>query len=310
MILAVFDNSGIDSRYFCVPPEWFSSEKSFSEKNQTYIDWACKLGSQASVECLNRAGISANDIDHIIYVSTTGLATPSIDARLINILNLRQDITRTPIWGLGCLGGAAGLSRATDYVKAFPDSNVLLVVVELCGLTFLFNDFSKSNFIATALFADGAAAVLLSGSGAGPEIVDTQSQIWPDSLDIMGWNFMDEGLQVIFSKSIPDIVNKFTYDQMTAFLSKHGLGLADMEYFLIHPGGSKVIESYRQALHLDSNELTLAEGILREYGNMSAVTVLYILDRYLRESYRKDSNYGLLTALGPGFSSETLLLKN
>ncbi|PJA27841.1 MAG: type III polyketide synthase [candidate division Zixibacteria bacterium CG_4_9_14_3_um_filter_46_8] len=309
-LLAVFDNAGIESRYFCVPEEWFMSEKSFSDKNRIYIEWATRLGAEAASECLQRAAVAADEVDHIIFISTTGLATPSIDARLINILKMRDDIRRTPVWGLGCMGGVAGLAYARNYIKAFPDSKVLVVAVELCGLTFLFKDRSISNIVATALFGDGAAAVLLSNYGNGPEILDVQSKIWPNSLDVMGWNFMDEGLQVVFSKSIPSIVDRYANESLSGFVSRHSLSLGDIKNYLIHPGGTKVVEAYRNALGLNGTKMQLAEAILREFGNMSSVTVLYILDRFLKTAYSPNGDYGIMTALGPGFSSESLLLRN
>jgi alkylresorcinol/alkylpyrone synthase len=307
-LLTVFDNAQIESRNFCVPPEWFLSPKTFSQKNATYVEWATKLGFQAASDCIVKAGLSPAEIDHIIFVSTTGLATPSIDARLINLLGLRSDVSRMPIWGLGCVGGACGLGFAYDYIKAYPNARVLLVAVELCGLTFHFGDFSTSNFVAVALFGDGAAAVIISGDGEGPEIIAHKSTIWPDSLDVMGWNIVDEGLQVVFAKSIPRIVTKYARENLDGFLTQNKLTLDDIEYFLFHPGGAKVIEAYKRVLGLEEGDLSLSADILREYGNMSSVTVLYILDRLLRGGFAPDK-YGLLTALGPGFSSESLLLK-
>jgi alkylresorcinol/alkylpyrone synthase len=306
--LPVFANTGIDSRHFCVPPEWFTSPKSFSEKNRTYVEWATRLGHQAGEACLAEAAISPTEIDNIIFVSTTGMATPTIDARLINSLKLRQDIRRTPVWGLGCVGGAAGLIMADDYIKAHPRAKVLLIAVELSSLTFLFDDFTISNLVATSLFADGAVAVLLAGEGDGPSILHTHSRTWPDSLEVMGWNFLDSGLQVVFSKSIPSIVKNHTRDDITGFLGEHKLKLGDISYYLIHPGGAKVLEAYQEALELDRSALDYSQQILREYGNMSSVTVLYILDRFMK--LRKPSDkFGLLTALGPGFTSESLVFR-
>jgi alkylresorcinol/alkylpyrone synthase len=306
--LPVFANTGIESRNFCVPPEWFGSPKSFSEKNKTYVEWATRLGHQAAEKCLQDAGIPPEQIDNIIFVSTTGMATPTIDARLINLLKLRQDIRRTPVWGLGCVGGAAGLIMADDYIKAHPNAKVLLVAIELCSLTFLFDDFTISNLIATSLFADGAVAVLLSGESDGPEILHTHSRTWPDSLDVMGWNFLDSGLQVVFSKSIPAIVKNHTRADITDFLDEHKLSLDDISYYLIHPGGAKVLEAYQGALELNESSLVYSRNVLREYGNMSSVTVLYILDHFLKTS-RPKGKHGLLTALGPGFTSESLVFR-
>lgn len=307
--LPIFLNTGIDTRYFCVPPEWFLSSKSLSEKNRTYIEWATRLGHQAATACLNSAGVDPGKIDNIIFVSTTGMATPTIDARLINTLKLRQDIRRTPVWGLGCVGGAAGLIMAHDYLKAFPDASVLLVAVELCSLTFLFNDYTVSNLVATSLFADGAVAVLLTGEGDGPEIFASHSQTWPDSLDVMGWNFLDEGLQVVFSKSIPGIVRKYIYGDISGFLAEYELSLHDIDNYLIHPGGAKVLEAYQKALGLNPEHLDYSEYIIKNYGNMSSVTVLYILDRFIKTN-NHIGKYGLLTALGPGFTSESLLFRD
>jgi alkylresorcinol/alkylpyrone synthase len=309
-LLKIFESSRVENRQFCVPPDWFSSPKSFAEKNDTFIEWACKLGAEASRACLERAKLTAQDIDHIIFVTTTGLATPSIDARLINILGLRNDVKRTPIWGLGCVGGAMGLSRAADLIIAWPSSKVLLVAVELCGLTFQFGDWSKSNLVATALFGDGAAAVILSGDGDGPEILASQSTTWPNSLDVMGWNILNEGMQVVFARAIPGIVREHARKNFEEFLSRQNGKLDDIAHFLIHPGGAKVIDAYQEALGIDQNRMRLSEEILRDHGNMSSVTVLYILERFMREQYKSDGSLGIISALGPGFSSEAILFKS
>lgn len=306
--LPVFANTGIDTRYFCVQPEWFMSSKSLSEKNQTYIDQATRLGQRAAESCLSSAGLSADQIDNIIFVSTTGMATPTIDARLINTLGFRSDIRRTPLWGFGCVGGAAGLIAAHDYILAHPASKVLLVAVELCGLTFLFDDYTVSNLVATGLFADGAAAVVLSDEGEGPEIKASHMRTWLDSLDVMGWNFLDEGLQVVFSKSIPGIVKKYVYDDIVGFLKDNDILLQDVHSYLIHPGGPKVLDSYKQVLNLNRDNLRYSEYVIRNYGNMSSVTVLYILDLFLR-SENANGEMGLLTALGPGFTAGSILFR-
>ena len=309
-LLPVFKSSRIRTRRFCVPPDWFLCPRTFQEKNDTYLIWAQRLGEVAVTKCLENAAVSPREIDHLIFISTTGMATPSLDARLINALKMRADVTRVPVWGLGCVGGAAGLSMAADHIKAYPKSKVLVVAVELCGLTFQFNDYSKSNFVATALFADGAAAVLLSGDGHGPEIVASQSTTWYDSLDVMGWNVLNEGLQVVFARAIPSIVAKYARQNFTDFLTKHGLALDDLDYFLIHPGGARVIDAYREALSLNSNMLKLSEDILAENGNMSSVTVLYILEKFLKDRANGNGNYGIISSLGPGFSSQTLLFRS
>ncbi len=315
-LLPVFDHAGIDFRYFSCPIDWFGVDHSPEEKHKIYIESATRLSAEASTEALKQAGLSAADIDYIIYVNTTGLATPSIDSRLINILGLRDTIHRTPIWGLGCAGGAAGMSHAYHYLLGHPGSKVLLVAAELCGLTFIADDYSKSNLVATALFGDGAAAVILAGDGChekGTEILATHSRFYPDSLDVMGWNVVSKGLQVVFTRRIPEIVRQHARADLAQFLEGHDLTLDDIGHYIVHPGGVKVIEAYEHALNLSNGQFDLARGILRDYGNMSSVTVLFVLQRFLQNRANGGAGCGnewaLMSALGPGFSSESLLLR-
>jgi alkylresorcinol/alkylpyrone synthase len=311
-LLPIFANAQIQTRYFSATPEWFESDHTFAEKNCSYIEAALELGQTAISTCLERAGLTPRDIDHFFFVSTTGLATPSIDARLINRLQFRNDIRRTPIWGLGCAGGVAGLSRAFEYTSAFPRERALLVALELCGLTFQRNDMSKSNLVAVSLFADGAAAVIVSGSeadGHGPRIVSSRSKIWYDSLDVMGWEVNDRGLKVVFSRDIPAIVRSLTLPALLEFLSTQHLTLQDVKHFIIHPGGMKVIEAYEQTLSLQEGTLDRPRAILRQYGNMSSATVLFILEDFIRTQAIHPGDYGLVSALGPGFSSEMILIQ-
>jgi alkylresorcinol/alkylpyrone synthase len=311
-LLSVFDSSQIETRYFSKPLHWFDEPHSLSEKNQVYIENSTALSVRASKKLFEESGISPEEIDYVIYVNTTGLATPSIDARLINLLGLRQNIRRIPIWGLGCAGGASGLSHAYHHLLGHPKERVLLIACELCGLTFLRDDYSKSNLVATALFGEGAAAVLLTGAEVntqGLEIIATNSRFFPDSLDVMGWNILDSGLQVIFAKQIPDIIEKHAFSDLSGFLKENGLELDNITRFLFHPGGAKVIEAYQKALNMTNGSLSLSAEILRKYGNMSSVTVLFVLAEYLEKFGSGKGGYGLISALGPGFSSETLLLR-
>lgn len=315
-LLQVFANSQIEKRHFCVPAAWFEREHSFAEKNRAYIEAATDLGTQAIVQCLERQHISPADIDCLIFVSSTGLATPSIDARILNRLPLSEHVTRMPLWGLGCAGGAMGLSRAKDYAAAHPDSLVLLLAVELCGLTFIRSDMSKSNLIATSLFADGAAAVLIAGDQyvsrckpavVGPRLVTSISTTWKDSLDIMGWEVTADGLQVIFSRDIPTLVKQEMQGIVQQLLAQQQLDLSRIRHYILHPGGAKVIAAYQQALGLAAEETRYAEEVLRQYGNMSSPTVLFVLEKSLQQPWAA-GDFGILTALGPGFSSEVLLL--
>jgi alkylresorcinol/alkylpyrone synthase len=311
-LLPIFGNSGIRTRYFAKPPEWFREPHDLAQKNRDYIESATALSAQAARELLERTGLGPHDIDDIIYVNSTGLATPTIDARLINVLGLRHDIRRTPIWGLGCAGGAAGLSHAYHHALGHPLARVLVVACELCGLTFLADDFSQSNFVATALFGDGAAAALVVGDQAEPAgglaLLDTQSHFYPDSLEVMGWNVVSRGLQVVFDKRIPDIVARHAAGELDGFLARHGLTRGDVVEFLYHPGGIKVLEAYQAAYGVDPALLSHSRAVLRDFGNMSSTTVLFVIARYLAEHAAERGGYGVISSLGPGFSSESILV--
>ena len=311
-LLEIFDNAQIHERYFSVPMEWYTGDRSFVDKNEQYVRSSEELGVAATNDCLQSIGVTPQQIDYLIFVSTTGLATPSIDARLINLLNMRSDIRRTPIWGLGCAGGAAGLSHAYHYLLGHPDQRVLIVAVELCGLTFQQGDFSKSNFVATALFGEGAAAVLMTGDDVasdGISVLDTRSTFWPDSLDVMGWNLMNSGMQVVFSQSIPQIVKTRARENLDRFLGDHNLTLDNISYLILHPGGAKVVEAYQEALALTNGKLDLCRQVLRDYGNMSAVTVLFVLSEHLERYPQHSGKLGVISALGPGFCAENLLVR-
>lgn len=311
-LLDVFKHAEINERYFSVPAEWYGTPHTFVEKTEEYVRSCDKLGVAATRDCLEQLHLSVDQVDYIIFVSSTGIATPSIDARLINLLGMRSNIRRTPIWGLGCAGGAAGLSHAYHYLLGHPKERVLLVAIELCGLTFQQNDFSKSNFIATALFGEGAAAVLMIGDEVkmeGLAVLGTRSTFWPDSLDVMGWNVMNTGLQVVFSQSIPQIVKERARENIDGFLSDQQLTLGDITHFIFHPGGAKVIEAYEAALGLVKGTLTFCRQALRDFGNMSSASVLFVLAEHLKQFPLGSGKYGLVSALGPGFCAESLLVR-
>ena len=312
-MLPVFDHTQIKTRHFCVPPEWFDREHSFAEKNETYCRFAIELSRTVISRLLQRCNVPANRIDHIFFVSTTGFSTPSIDAYLFNLLDFSENIRRTPIWGLGCAGGVAGINRAADWLRGHPESLALVVAVELCGLTFIRNDLSKSNFVATSLFADGCGAALLAGdafagaAGRQLAIEASTSVTWKDSLRVMGWQFNNSGLKVIFSKSIPQIVQASARPGIEAFLQRHGRSPEEIDFFLSHPGGAKVIEAYQRALNLEDRSVELMRGVLRDYGNMSSATVFFVLQRFWQSPLFQHGKTVLSTALGPGFSSEMFL---
>ncbi len=314
-LVQVFDNTEIDERRFCVPLEWFAASRSFEEKNALYISNALELAERAIGDCLLRAEVRYEDIDCIMMVSTTGVSTPSLDARLCTILPFRNNIRRLPVWGLGCAGGAASLSWARTMCLAEPGMRVLCVVVELCGLTFIRNDLSKAALIATSLFADGAAAVLVEGDNvasrshsARPYLLASSSSTMPDSLDIMGWDVCNDGFRIVISRDIPSIVSSFVKPASEQFLRDHELTFDDIHNFVLHPGGARVLSAYKSAFGISDEQLRHAYGVLRCCGNMSAVTVLFVLSRFMEEN-SGNNDYGLLTALGPGFSTEQILLR-
>lgn len=309
-LIPVFNNVQVNRRHLCVPLSWFDDEHTFSETNQEYIRWAERLSAEAIEEALDRAGLGAEEIDHLIFVSTSGMSTPSIDARLINRMGFRSDVKRTPIFGLGCAGGAAGLSRAHDLARCQPGQKVLLAAVEISSLTFQFRDFSKSNLVASSLFSDGAAAVVVQSneSSSGPTILATQSTLWKGTLDVMGWDFSETGLAVIFSRQIPNIIREHILGNVESFMAKNGLSVGDIGYYIVHPGGAKVLSSFRETLGLKAEELEHSRYVLENFGNMSSPTLLFILDRFCRNTRPEPKEYGLCVAFGPGFSSELLLL--
>jgi alkylresorcinol/alkylpyrone synthase len=311
-LLDVFDSSGIDQRYFTTPPEWFLSQHSPESVNRTYIESATDLSEAAVRLALERSSLTPADIDYLVYVNTTGLATPSIDARLLNRLGCRRDAAHLPVWGRGCAGGAAGISHVSDYLRGQPEGVAVIVAAEFCGLTFLPGDLSKSNIVASALFGDGVGAAVVGGANVdrpGLEIVRTRSRLFPDSLEIMGWNITSQGLQVVFNRRIPDIVREHAAEDLDALLGSAGVGRGDVVEYLYHPGGPKVLDSYREAYGLNADAMHLAKAVLKDCGNMSSATLMFVLERFFMQQNRATDGYAAASALGPGFCSESFLLK-
>jgi alkylresorcinol/alkylpyrone synthase len=304
-LMPVYANAGIDTRHSCVPIDWYAQEHSWAERNAVYVENAVRLLAKAATRCLEQAGRGFADIDALVAVSTTGISTPSLDALLLERLPFRRDVMRLPVFGLGCAGGVLGMARAASLARAQPGSRVLFLVVELCALTFRKNDQSKSNIIATALFGDGAAAALLESEADGPSVGAWGEYTWPDSLDVMGWHITDDGLGVLFSRDIPTLVRTQFRDAADGFLRTRGLGVRDIDAFVCHPGGAKVISALEEAFGVPEGTLDEARTVLRQYGNMSAATVLFVLERMLAQRSRRY----LMTALGPGFTAGFLTLE-
>lgn len=302
-LAGVFTNTGIRRRYSCVPIDWYETGHGWAERTALFQASAVDLLEQVARKLLDEAGLTADAIDVLVVVSTTGVATPSLDALLVQRMGLRRDVQRLPIFGLGCAGGVIGLARAAALAKAAPGARVMFLAVELCALTFRKNDVSKSNIVASALFGDGCAGALLSTEGEGPAIGGAFEHTWPDSLDVMGWDVEDDGLKARFAQSIPTLVANGFRPLMDEFLERQQLALGDIDAFACHPGGAKVLDALEDALDMQRGDLVESREVLTEFGNMSAVTVLFVAQR-MRLAGRRT----VMTALGPGFTAAFLTL--
>jgi alkylresorcinol/alkylpyrone synthase len=310
-LIQAFDNTGIVTRNFVKPLSYYAKATTFKQRNDEYIKLALQYSVEAAEAVIAKASINKKDITDIIFLSTTGLATPSIDALIINQMQLNPHINRTPVWGLGCAGGVSGMAKANMAAKANPDAVVLLIAVELCSLTLIKSDYSKSNFIGSSLFSDGVAACIVKGdnhSQPKPQITfkATSSKLYYDSLEVMGWDFREDGFKVVFSKDIPTFIHQNINKDIEDFLAKHSLQLSDIKNFIFHPGGKKVLDAYSDALQIEGDFLKNTREVMNDNGNMSSVTVLYVLEKFIATGF--EDGYGLMLAMGPGFSSEMVLL--
>jgi len=310
-LLPVFANTGIERRFSCVPIEWYYEPHDWTDRNALYIESALALLESAATRALEEAALRIEDIDALVVVSTTGIATPSLDARLIERMGFRRTCKRLPIFGLGCAGGALGLARAADVARANPGTRVLLLVVELCALWFRRDDFSKSNIVATALFSDGAGAAILSTTGEGPAIVASGEYTFAKTLDVMGWEVENEGMKAIFSRDIPALIETEFGRVLDDFLAPLGRSRAGVTQLLAHPGGAKVIEALEHVFGLAPGALADSREILRSYGNMSAATVMFVVERAMRRGALTPERCGhtLVSAMGPGFTAAFTLLE-
>lgn len=318
-MIKVFDSSGIEERQLSAPISWFSEEHTFAEKNEKYIEVAVEMGVKVIRSCLEKLDDTMiSSIDALFYISSSGIATPTIDAKIMNKLSFSPHMKRIPIWGLGCAGGASGLSRAFDYCLAYPRAKVLVLCIECCSLTFSKDDISKSNIVGTSLFGDGAACALIVGDVAVynmdikqqrlPFVYATQSTLMQDSEDIMGWDLKENGLNVVFSRSIPSVIEKWLKPNVDEFLTSNEISLQNIDYFVAHPGGKKVLQAYEEALNFSGEMTKISRNVLRKHGNMSSPTVLYVLKETM-EKHPFHGETGLMAALGPGFCSELILLE-
>ncbi len=309
-MMAIIDNSQVRRRYCIHPVDYIIQPRPLSQISREYQEHAVLLGRQVASECLGRAGMTPADIDLVVTVSCTGVMIPSLDAHLINDLGFRSDVRRLPITELGCAAGAAALSRAWEFMRGFPEANVLVIAVELPSLTFQRGDLSQANLISSVLFGDGAAAAVVTGCSArGPQILDTTSYLFPHSLDAMGFDLKESGFHIVLSKDVPQLIREKIKSLVSSFLGRHGLCREQISSFILHPGGQKLLVYMEEELGLSRADTQISWDVLCDYGNLSSASVLFVLHECLNKRNASAGEYGLLAAFGPGFSSEMLLLR-
>jgi alkylresorcinol/alkylpyrone synthase len=302
----------VGGRYLALPLESYSRLADFTEANDAWIRVGTEVGAAAIEAALACAGLGVQDVDALWCTSVTGVAAPSLDARLINRLGFRPNLKRVPIFGLGCVAGAAGVARAADYLRGHPGEVAMLLSVELCSLTLQRDDLSIPNLIASGLFGDGAAAVVLTGrdrAGTGPAVVTSRSVFYPGTEDVMGWRVGASGFRVVLSAEVPEMARKHLRGDVDAFLADHHLGYEDIGTWVAHPGGPKVLQAMEETLPMKSAALELTWESLRQVGNLSSASVLLVLKETLARARPAPGSYGLMIAMGPGFCSELVLLR-
>lgn len=313
-------NAGVRTRHLALPLEEYSQVRDFGTANDTFIRVGTQLGAQAVTDALKAAGLTPHDVDVIVSATVTGFAVPTLDARIAALLGFREDVVRMPLVGLGCVAGAAGVARVNDYLLGHPEQVAVFVAVELCSLTLQHDDLSLANLVASGLFGDGAAAVVAVGnerdalsSGGSPdpqpEVVATRSRLYPDSERTMGWDVRATGLRIVLDSNVPDVVRRYVGDDVAAFLSDNGLCRDDVEWYVAHPGGPKVLEALADALEVPRAALGVTWDSLARVGNLSSASVLHVLADTLADHPPPPGSFGLMLAMGPGFCSELVLLR-
>jgi alkylresorcinol/alkylpyrone synthase len=303
---------GVDGRFLSLPKEEYSRIKTWGEANDHWIRTALDLGDRAITGALRETGLHPRHLNAFFFTSVTGICSPSIDAQLVNRLGLCRNIRRLPIFGLGCVAGAAGISRAADYVRAYPGQFAILLSVELCSLTLQREDTSVANLISSGLFGDGAAAVIVAGEECGlpgPKILATRSVFYPDTEEMMGWNVSEKGFRIVLSREVPNLVRQNLAKDVDDFLGERGLTRANIGSWVLHTGGPKILEATAETLGLTNGELDPSWQCLRRMGNLSSASVLLVLEEVMKKRRPEPGTLGLLAAMGPGFCSELLLLE-
>ena len=304
--------SGIGTRHTALPLERYRELGSFRESNDIFIEVATDLAEKALRSALAATGLEPSDVDFVMFTSVTGISAPSVDGLLISRLGLRSDVKRLPSFGLGCVGGAAGLARVHDYLVGHPNGVGVLLSVELCSLTLQRDDETMANFVATGLFGDGAAAVVLVGDDRpelGPSIIDTRSAFYPDTQGVIGWNVGGSGFEIVLTAGVADVIDRYFPTDVAAFLAANRLTIADVGSWIAHPGGPRVLKAFASAVGLPDEKFALSWASLEKVGNLSSAAVLHVLADALEKGDQEPGSSGLLFALGPGVSAEFVLLR-
>lgn len=308
----LYARMNVDGRYLVLPLASYYGMETWGDANHAWIHAATDLGEEALGRTLHRAGLDAPRIGALMFMSVTGIASPSIDAKLINRMGLSPHVRRIPVFGLGCVGGAAGIARAADYVKAYPDQAAALVSVEICTLTLQRDDLSMANQISSGLFGDGAAAVIVAGDdfpGAGPKIIATRSTFYPDTERTMGWDISERGFRIVLSASVPDVIREHLGEDVDRLLAEWNLTRNDIGAWIMHTGGPKILEATQESLGVGPEKLAVSWDCLRRMGNLSSASVLVVLEEFMTNHRPAPGTWSILGAMGPGFCSELVLLR-
>jgi alkylresorcinol/alkylpyrone synthase len=306
----------VGGRHLALPIEDYHKLKDFTDSNNAFISVGTDLAEEAVRKALNTSGLSPRDVDAVFFVSVTGIATPSIDAKLVNRLGMRSDVKRIPIFGLGCVAGAAGTARLYDYLKAYPNDTAILISVELCSLTLQRKDLSIPNLIASGLFGDGAACVVGVGNErakklniTGPQVISTQSRFYPNTESVMGWEIGADGFKIVLESRVPELAQNHLRQDVDKFLEGNDLKRTLIDWWVCHTGGPKVLKAFQSALEISELELAISWSSLKGFGNLSSASVLFVLHETMKVRKPQTGEYGLMLAMGPGFCCEMVLLK-